>query len=71
GVEDGMLAVVGGTDVFGLFLGVGYDAFFLSRTDASIPRGRPVFPGVGRGKTPQEVMGQYGLVLPEMTAVKA
>ncbi len=63
GIADGILAVVGGTDVFGLFLGIGYDAFFLSRTDASIPRGRPVFPGVGNGVTPEEVMKKYGLVL--------
>jgi len=63
GIADGILAVVGGTDVFGLFLGIGYDAFFLSRTDASIPRGRPVFPGVGKGVTPEEIMKKYGLVL--------
>ncbi len=63
GIADGILAVVGGTDVFGLFLGIGYDAFFLSRTDVSIPRGRPVFPGVGKGVTPQEVMKKYELVL--------
>ena len=55
--------MVGGTDVFGLFLGIGYGAFFLSRTDASIPRGRPVFPGVGNGVTPEEVMKKYDLVL--------
>ena len=47
--DDGILAVVGGTDVFGLFLSIGYDAFFLSRALASVPRGRPVFPGVGHG----------------------
>ena len=63
GVDDGMLAVVGGTDVFGLFLSIGYDAFFLSRTDASVPRGRPVFPGVGKGKTPEDVLTMHGLVL--------
>ena len=63
GIADGILAVVGGTDVFGLFLGIGYDAFFLSRTDASIPTGRPVFPGVGNGTTPQDIMQKHGLVL--------
>jgi dihydrofolate reductase len=64
GIADGMLAVVGGTDVFGLFLGIGYDAFFLSRAQASVPHGRPVFPGVGReGVTPGAVMAQFGLVL--------
>ena len=63
GVDDGMLAVVGGTDVFGLFLTIGYDAFFLSRTGASVPRGRPVFPGVGRDRTPEDVLKMNGLVL--------
>src|SRR5262249_9357717 len=48
-IDDGILAVVGGTDVFALFLTIGYDAFFLTRALASIPRGRPVFPGVGQG----------------------
>jgi dihydrofolate reductase len=63
-VDDGVLAVVGGTDVFGLFLSIGYGAFYLSRTEVSIPRGRPVFPGVGKnGVTPEEVMGKHGLVL--------
>ena len=64
GIDDGVLAVVGGTDVFGLFLGIGYDAFYLTRTDASVPRGRPVFPGVGRdGVMPEDVMRKYDLVL--------
>jgi len=56
--------VVGGTDVFGLFLGIGYDAFYLSCTEASVPRGRPVFPGVGReGVTAGEVLRKFDLVL--------
>ena len=63
GVADGILVVSGGTDVFGLFLGIGYDAFFLTRTDVSIPRGRPVFPGVGTRARPEDVMQKYGLVL--------
>ena len=62
-VEDGILAVVGGTDVFALFLTIGYDAFFLSRTFASIPRGRPVFPGVGNGVPAEEPLKKHGLVL--------
>lgn len=63
-IEGGVLAVVGGTDVFGLFLGIGYDAFFLTRTAASVPRGRPVFPGVGRdGVKPEDIMKKHGLVL--------
>ena len=62
-IEDGILAVVGGTDVFGLFLTIGYDAFFLSRVPVSVPRGRPVFPGVGNGVPPEEPFKQHGLVL--------
>ena len=63
-IDDGVLAVVGGTDVFGLFLSIGYDAFYLSRTEASIPRGRPVFPGIGTGgTTPEAVMKKNGLIL--------
>ena len=62
-LEDGTLAVVGGTDVFGLFLNIGYDVFFLTRTDASVPRGRPVFPGVGNNATPEEVFARHGMVL--------
>jgi dihydrofolate reductase len=62
-IEDGILAVVGGTEVFALFLTIGYDAFFLSRALASVPRGRPVFPGVGNGVPPEEPLKQFGLVL--------
>jgi len=62
-IDDGTLAVVGGTDVFGLFLAIGYDTFYLTKTDASLPRGRPVFPGVGRVTTAEEVMTRSGLVL--------
>ncbi len=62
-VEDGILAVVGGTDVFALFLTIGYDAFFLSRALVSIPRGRPVFPGVGNGVPAEEPLKKHGLVL--------
>ena len=52
--------MVGGTDVFGLFLSIGYDAFFLSRALASVPRGRPVFPGVGNGVAAEEPLKQHG-----------
>lgn len=63
GLEEGTLAVVGGTDVFGLFLTIGYDAFHLTRTDESVPGGRPVFPGVGTVGTVEEVMARHGLAL--------
>ena len=63
-IEGGSLAVVGGTDVFGLFLGIGYDAFFLTHTQGHVPHGRPVFPGVGKdGTTPADIMRKFDLVL--------
>ncbi len=62
-IENGILAVVGGTDVFGLFLTIGYDAFFLSRALVNVPHGRPVFPGVGEGVAAEEPLKKIGLVL--------
>lgn len=61
-IDGGTLAVVGGTDTFGLFLTIGYDAFHLTKTDASVRRGRPVFPGVSTATTAEEVMSKHGLV---------
>ena len=58
---DGVLAVVGGTDVFGEFLAIGYDVFFLSHAPASVPSGRPVFPGVPE-RTPEAVLTEHGMV---------
>lgn len=70
-LENGTLAVVGGTDVFGLFLNIGYDSFFLTRADASVPRGRPVFPGIGKSATPEEVLQKHGMVLRETRMLDA
>jgi hypothetical protein len=61
GLAGGTLAVIGGTEPFGLFLERGYDAFHLSRAaHAQLPGGRPVFPGVP-GKTPEELLAAHGL----------
>jgi len=61
GVSNGVVAVIGGTDVFGLFLDIGYDAFHLSRAGkVQLPGGRPVFPQVP-AKTPEEVLAEHGL----------
>ncbi len=71
-LDGGTLAVVGGTDVFALFLTIGYDAFYLTRTDVDVPHGRPVFPGVGRhGVTVEEAMAKAGLVLTETRMLDA
>ena len=60
GVGDGPIAVLGGTEVFGLFLPL-YDAFHLTRAaKASIPDGRPLFPQVGP-QTPEDVLASFGL----------
>ena len=64
-VDGGTLAVVGGTDVFDLFLTIGYDAFFLTRTPVSLARGRPVFSGIGHGVAPEEPLHKHGLELKE------
>lgn len=61
GVRAGSIAVIGGTDVFGLFLDLGYDAFHLSRAGkVRLPGGRPVFPQVP-ALTPEQVLAGRGL----------
>lgn len=63
GVTSGILGIIGGTDVFGLFLQRGYDAFHLSRAPRHVrlPGGRPVFPDVLLGRTPEELLIASGL----------
>jgi len=61
GAPNGPLAIIGGTEVFGLFLAMGYDVFHLSRaTRLRLPGGRPVFPGVG-ARTPEDLLTERGL----------
>jgi dihydrofolate reductase len=61
GVADGTIAVIGGTDVFSMFL-PRYDVFHLSRAaNARIPGGRPVFAEVGPHATPEDVLMRHGL----------
>jgi len=61
GLSGGFLAVIGGTDPFGLFLDLGYEAFHLSRaSQARLPGGRPVFPGIPPA-TPETLLAQRGL----------
>ena len=58
---DGVLAVIGGTDTFGLFLDIGFDAFHLTRANrARLPGGRPVFPEVP-ARSPEDVLASRGL----------
>jgi dihydrofolate reductase len=61
GAADGTIAVIGGPDVFGIFLPL-YDAFYLSRAArVTIPGGLPVFPEVGPNATPEDVLARHGL----------
>jgi dihydrofolate reductase len=60
GVDDGVIAILGGTDVFGRFLD-SYDAFHLSHApDVRVLGGRPVFPQVP-GRTPEQVLASHGM----------
>ena len=60
GTPDGSVGVIGGTDVFGMFLDR-YDIFHLSRApDVRLPGGRVVFPEVAT-RTPEEVLASHGL----------
>jgi len=61
GAGTGMIAIIGGTEVFSMFLPC-YDAFHLSRAArAEIPGGLPVFEGIGPCTTPEDVLARHGL----------
>jgi dihydrofolate reductase len=61
GGSDGVVAIIGGTEVFSMFLPL-YDGFHLSRAaHAKIPGGRPVFNEVGPNATPEDVLMRHGL----------
>jgi dihydrofolate reductase len=61
GVGAGAVAIIGGTDVFALFL-PDYDAFHLTcATRARIPGGRPLFPQMGPLASAEDVLTKYGL----------
>ena len=60
GAPNDSIGVIGGTDVFGLFLDR-YDTFFLTRVPGvQIPGGRAVFPEVP-AHSPEEVLAKHGL----------
>jgi dihydrofolate reductase len=60
GVPDGSIGVIGGTDVFEIFLDR-YDIFYLSRAPGvRLPGGRPVFAEVP-ARTPEDVLASHGL----------
>ncbi|HEY7300529.1 MAG TPA: dihydrofolate reductase [Xanthobacteraceae bacterium] len=62
GAPSGLCAVIGGPRVYDLFLQIGYDAFHLSRAaKVRLPGGLPVFPEVGPGCSPDDVLARHGL----------
>jgi dihydrofolate reductase len=57
GCQAGMVAVAGGTDVFSLFLKIGYDDFYLARAvNVRLPGGVPCFAQGRFGSSPEEVL---------------
>ena len=61
GVGAGPIAVIGGTEVFNLFLPL-YDVFHLSRaTRAKIPGGQPLFSAASPTTKVDDVLMRHGL----------
>ena len=70
GLRDAAVAVIGATNVFGLFLDR-YDAFYLTRGPAvRLPGGRAVFPGVP-AQTPEALLTAHGLACAERQVLDA
>jgi dihydrofolate reductase len=60
GVRSGTVAIIGGPDVFGMFMDR-YDAFWLSQAPrVRLPGGEPCFPGVPE-HSPQDILAAHGL----------
>jgi len=60
GVRSGTVAIIGGPDVFGMFMDL-YDTFWLSQAPrVRLPGGEPCFPGVAE-HSPQQILAAHGL----------
>jgi dihydrofolate reductase len=60
GVRSGTIAIIGGPDVFGMFMDR-YDTFWLSQAPrVRLPGGQPCFPGVSE-HSPQDILAAHGL----------
>jgi len=60
GAGPGTVAIIGGPEVFGMFLDR-YDTFWLSQAlHARLPGGYPCFPGVPE-RSPQAILAAHGL----------
>lgn len=64
GIRTGTVAVIGGPDIFGMFMDR-YDTFWLSLAPGvKLPGGQACFPGVPR-HSPQEILAAHGLAAGE------
>src|SRR4029077_1183449 len=62
GCDGGTMAIAGGTEVFSLFLKIGYDVFYLARApEVRLPGGVPVFCQGRFGQSPEDVLLDAGL----------
>jgi dihydrofolate reductase len=60
GVRSGTVAIIGGPDVFGMFMDR-YDTFWLSQAPrVRLPGGEPCFPGIPQ-HSPQKILAEHGL----------
>jgi hypothetical protein len=60
GIRSGTVAIIGGPNVFGMFMGR-YTTFWLSlAVRVRLPGGEPCFPGVPE-RTPQQILAAHGL----------
>src|SRR3982075_1930874 len=60
GVRSGTVAIIGGPEVFGMFMDR-YETFWLSQAPhLRMPNGEPCFPGVPQ-HSPQEILATHGL----------
>ncbi len=65
GVTSGVAAIIGGPNVFGMFMDR-YDIFWLSQAhDLKIPDGLGGFPGIP-ARTPQDILASHGLRASEL-----
>jgi len=62
GLSNGVAAVIGGPQVYSLFLDIGYDRFCLSRSGkVNVPGGLPLFLQGRLGRSPEETLREFGL----------
>ena len=62
GCDGGTMAIAGGTEVFSLFLKIGYDVFYLAQAPGvRLPGGVPLFCQGRFGQSPEDVLRDAGL----------